>query len=77
MKETQVNLLQNIRKSFNLKTAVEAEIQTLQEEQNSAITKDDFALAEKINQRIDLRQIELENLKFQHPLLDRKVFFCY
>ena len=38
-----------------------------------AVSKEDFALADKINQQVELKQSELRNLKYQHPLLDHRV----
>ena len=50
-------------------------LKQLQEDQNIAVSKEDFASAENINHEIEKTNSELERLKFMHPIFDEKVLF--
>eukprot|EP00794_Sanderia_malayensis_P017481 gene17481-19229_t len=70
---SQVDTLKSIENSYSSTKTINLRIRELQEEQSLAVSKDDFGLAVELNQEIEQKQNELENLKFQHPLLDPKI----
>ena len=62
-----------MRKDLKSRVELESQISQLQKEQNEAVSNEDFGMADKINQSIDDITEQMENFKYRHPLLDKKV----
>ena len=74
LKENRDEVLSDLKETTFSKDYLSTQLEHLQSEQNIAVNQEDFALADKVNQQIEVKQSELRNLKYQHPILDQKVF---
>ena len=75
LKQRRDDVLSHLKETTFSKDFLSSQLKQLKIKQNSAICKEDFELADKINQEIETRQAELRNLKYQHPILDQMVNF--
>ena len=75
LKQKRDDALSHLKETTFSKDFLSSQFKQLKIKQNNAISKEDFELADKINQEIETRQAELRNLKYQHPILDQLVNF--
>jgi len=73
LKQRRDDVLSHLKETTFSKDFLSSQLKQLKIKQNNAISKEDFELADKINQEIETRQAELRNLKYQHPILDQMV----
>ena len=74
MRQNRDEIIEELRGKRFCKDFLVSQLKDLYTEQNVAISNEDFAVADKINQEIERKQTELDNLKFKHPIIDNKVF---
>ena len=73
MRQNRDDVLSTLREKTFSKDYLSSQLKHLQAEQNIAVSEEDFLLADKLNQQIEIKQMELINLKYHHPILNEKV----
>eukprot|EP00795_Rhopilema_esculentum_P013691 gene13691-4598_t len=73
LRKSHIGLLCDLKETTFSKDYLVSQIAQLQDQQQLAIKQDDFSSAESINHQLEEKQNDLNNFKYRHPIVERRV----